>query len=140
MVFGQIGVSKEQELRKERDIQNEVCRYLQLAYPAVAYRTDKDGQYAKGGALWDKARQKGKKGFPDVVIAKSNGKYGGLVLELKNDGVQVYKKDGTLRSDEHLADQKWWLDWFASLGCYSSFAIGFDEARKYIDDYFKGNL
>lgn len=116
-------------------MQNQICKYLAIQYPGVEYRTDKDGQYAKGGALWDKKRQSGKKGFPDVIIAKPNAKYGGLVIELKKEGIKVFKRDGTLRTDEHLSDQAWWLEWFKSLGCYSTFAVGFNEAKQIIDDY-----
>ncbi len=121
-------------------MQNQLCKYLAMRYPGVEYRTDKDGQFAKGGALWDKARQMGKKGFPDMIIAKRSDKYGGLVLELKKEGVKVFKKDGTLKSDDHLKDQAWWLEWFKSLGCYTAFAVGFEEARNIIDNYMTDKL
>lgn len=124
----------------ERLVQNALCKYIALQYPDLEYRTDKDGQFAKGNALWDKGRQKGKKGFPDMIIARKSGKYNGLILELKKEGISVFKKDGTLRSDEHLKDQAWWLQWFRELGCYASFAIGFDEAKELIDNYFNQKL
>lgn len=104
------------------------------------FRTDKDGQFAKGSALWDKARQKGKRGFPDLIIANKIGAYNGLVIELKKEGISVFKKDGSLRSDEHLQDQSWWLAWFSDMGCYTRFAIGFDEAKEMIDNYFNNRL
>lgn len=104
------------------------------------FRTDKDGQFAKGNALWDKARQKGKKGFPDLIIADRIGGYNGLVIELKKEGISVFKKDGSLRSDAHLQDQSWWLEWFSFMGCYCKFAIGFDEAKEIIDNYFNKRL
>jgi hypothetical protein len=125
---------------RERIVQNQLCKYLDIRYPDVPYRTDKDGQFAKGGALWDKARQKGKKGFPDLIIPHRVGQYPGLVIELKRDGESVFKKNGDLRKDDHLADQAWWLEWFKGMGCYSSFAIGFDEGKEIIDKYLSGKL
>lgn len=125
---------------RERLVQNALIKYICVAYPKAVFRTDKDGQFAKGAALWDKAKQKGKKGFPDLIIANRTDKYNGLVIELKREGETVWKKDGTLRKDAHLEDQSWWLEWFRQMGCYACFAIGFDEAKTIVDNYFKGNL
>ena len=124
----------------ERLVQNAIIKYICLQYPNAVFRTDKDGQFAKGSALWDKARQKGKKGFPDLIIADKIGVYNGLVIELKKEGISVYRKDGSLRKDDHLQDQSWWLSWFSQMGCYTSFAIGFEDAKGIIDNYFNNRL
>ena len=125
---------------KERLVQNALCKYMDIQYPHVKYRTDKDGQFAKGGALWDKARQKGERGFPDLIIREQVGEYKGLIIELKRDGETVWKKDGTLRKSGHLEEQFGWLEWFKSMGCYTDFAIGFDAGKDLIDRYLKGQL
>lgn len=121
----------------ETQMTNAICKYLQLKYPKVEYRTDKDGNNASKTALWAKSAQKGKKGFPDLIIKQKNRKYNGLVIELKKEGVRVFKKDGSLRSDPHLQEQQEWLDWFSTLGCVATFAIGFDDAIQAIDCYLE---
>lgn len=122
----------------EADVQTMVCRYLRSK--GVPFRTDKDGQFVSGYSRKIKSEHKGLTGFPDLVIPLQRGGYGGLVLELKKEGVRVYKKDGEIREDEHLKQQQWWLDWFSAIGCKASFACGYDEAIKIIDEYIQQNL
>lgn len=121
----------------ENTVQTWVCSYLRKKYPDVNFRTDKDGQFARGATLKYKAEHKGRKGFPDIVIAEKNKSYNGLIIELKKGTEKVFKRDGTLRKDDHLADQAFWLEWFRSLGCKAEFAIGYDEAIKLIDEYLQ---
>lgn len=121
----------------ETQMTNAICKFLSLQYPNVEYRTDKDGQNASKTALWAKGKQKGKTGFPDLIVKEKRKGFGGLVLELKRDGEVVYKKDGTLRAGEHLKEQAEWLKWFSELGCKSQFSIGFDETIRVINNYLK---
>ena len=124
----------------EEQEQIQFIKYAELQYPGIEFRVDKDGQFARGKALWSKAKQKGKKGFPDVVIPVPRGTYTGLVIEMKRSGEAVYKKDGGLRKDDHLEDQQWWLNWFKSCGCHAVFCIGFDEAKQVLDNYMREKL
>lgn len=120
----------------ERVVQKAVIQYLAVAYPKAEYRTDKDGVFIKGNWGAKKEGKQGKKGFPDLLIKTASGDYRGLVLELKDKGVTVFKKDGTLRKDDHLRDQLDWIHWFRELGCIADFAIGFEDAKQKIDNYF----
>ena len=120
----------------ERVVQKALIQYLAVAYPKAEYRTDKDGVFIKGNWAAKNEGKQGKKGFPDVVVKTPSGKYRGLVLEVKDEGVTVWKKDGTLRKDPHLQDQLDWLEWFRFLDCDADFVIGFEEGKKRIDNYF----
>ena len=61
------------------------------------------------------------------------GHYCGLFIELK--AKTIYKKDGSLLANDHVAEQKTMLEWLETRGYMARFAVGFDEAKKLIDDY-----
>lgn len=126
---------------KEHDIYKMIADYLRYQYPTVIYRFDlaADLKLTMGQASKHKRLQR-YRGYPDLFIAEPKGKYGGLFLEIKKDGVRIFKKDGTLVSDEHIREQ---FDMLADLrqrGYAAEFAIGFEGAKKLIDDYLKGEL
>jgi hypothetical protein len=122
-------------VQSERELQNAICKYLKLRYPKVKFRTDKDGQFAIKKTLGDKAMQASAKGFPDMIVREKRKGFNALVIELKKEDVTVFRKDGTLRDDQHLRDQKEWLDWFEELGCKATFSCGWDETKNLIDSY-----
>ncbi|MDR6794196.1 hypothetical protein J2X12_003475 [Pseudarthrobacter oxydans] len=66
------------------------------------------------------------------------GDYSLLAIELKREGVVIYKQDGTLRKDEHLSEQTAMLEKLRDKGYKAEFCIGFDQARKLIDQYLTG--
>ena len=65
--------------------------------------------------------------------------FAGLYLELKAEGNSPYKKDGTLKKDEHLEEQNEMLENLRAKGYKAEFATGFEEAKKIIDDYLGNN-
>ena len=73
--------------------------------------------------------------WPDLFIAKPKGIYHGLFIELK--ATNIYKKDGSLLKNSHLQEQADVLGELNMLGYYATFAIGLEQAVKYIDDYLK---
>lgn len=121
---------------KEANVHQQVVNYLKLQYPKVIFRTDfSAGVKMSMGQAIKHAKLQHSKGFPDLFIAMPNKTYHGLFIELKNDGVSVFKKDGTLRKDEHLEKQNEVHQELNKVGYFATFAIGFDEAKKIIDQY-----
>lgn len=124
---------------REHDIYKMIADYLRYQYPTVIYRFDlaADLKLTMGQASKHKRLQR-YRGYPDLFIAEPKGKYGGLFLEIKKDGVRIFKQDGTLVSDEHIREQ---FDMLADLrqrGYAAEFGIGFEGAKKLIDDYMEG--
>jgi hypothetical protein len=72
---------------------------------------------------------------PDLLIFEPRGIYNGLFLELK--ATNIYKKDGNLFTNEHLANQSETIQELNNKGYYSRFVVGFDEAKEVIDWYMK---
>lgn len=138
---------------REHDIYKMIADYLRYQYPTVIYRFDlaADLKLTMGQASKHKRLQR-YRGYPDLFIAepadiritphfkpdKRTRHYAGLYLEIKKDGVRIFKQDGTLVSDEHIREQ---FDMLADLrqrGYAAEFAIGFEGAKELIDDYMKG--
>lgn len=125
----------------EHDIYKMIADYLRYQYPTVIYRFDlaADLKLTMGQASKHKRLQR-YRGYPDLFIAEPKGKYGGLFLEIKKAGTKILKKDGRLVADEHIREQ---FDMLADLrqrGYAAEFGIGFEGAKKLIDDYMKGEL
>jgi hypothetical protein len=136
---------------KEASVHYQVAQYLKLQYPKVIFRTDFSAgcKMTMGQAVKHKSLQAGR-AYPDLFIAQP--KFGtsqvspshhlmfehmycaGLFLELKREGVRIKKKNGEW-ADEHIAEQAAIIGILRLRGYKAEFAIGFDEAKKLIDEY-----
>lgn len=132
----------------EHQLYGQIARYLQVEYPEVVYRFDlaADLKLTIGQARKHKALHP-TRGYPDLFIAKTSTRcidgswdyeWNGMFLELKKDGVNVFKKNGQLKADEHLAEQYSMLVRLREAGYYANFAIGFEDAKEQIDTYLGG--
>lgn len=121
----------------EESLQIAVSRYLKLQYPDVLFTAESSGiKLTMGQAVKAKKMRSGR-GLPDLIIFEPRYGYHGLMLELKKEGTVIYKKDGSLRKNEHLAEQKAVIDKLISKKYYADFVIGFDDAKRVIDGYLK---
>ena len=129
----------------ELELQAQVADYLRLQYPDVLFHSDFGSgiKLTMGQAAKQKRLQGGRRAWPDMFIAEprmiSDGRFSyfkaGLFLELKRDGVRVFKKNGELVADEHIREQSELLENLREKGYVAEFACGFDEAKKLIDEY-----
>jgi hypothetical protein len=135
---------------REHQLYVKIAEYLQENYPDVIYRFDiaADLKLTQGQAAKFK-RLHPRRGYPDLFIAKPKdglnmdtggnpNYYAGLYLELKAEGNSPFKKDGSLKKDQHLEEQMAILEKLRRRGYRADFATGFDEARAIIDDYLGG--
>lgn len=146
MLFMKSYTTESMELNNmlEKYIHQNIADYLRLQYPNIIFFSD----YAAGikltiGQARAQARLKSSRGIPDIFIAKpSTIKYGdtvnnynGLFIELKSDNVKVFKKNGDVVSNPHIQEQYNILKELEILGYKAVFAVGFDQAKKTIDNY-----
>lgn len=128
----------------EHQLYEQIARYMQLQYPHVVYRFDlaADLKLTPGQAVKHK-RLHPFRGYPDFFIAEPvprcvdgswNNEYHGLYIELKKEGTRLKKKDGNWASD-HIAEQAEMLDILDFRGYKAVFCVGFEEAKKVIDEY-----
>ena len=130
---------------KESDLQIAVADYLRLKYPNVMFHSDFGSgiKMTKGQAIKQKRQNGGRRGWPDMFIA--NRRYDlencverhGLFLELKKDATRLHKKDGSWATD-HIAEQAETLQALQDRGYEAYFAVGFENAKRIIDDYLGG--
>lgn len=88
-----------------------------------------------GQAVRHKRLQSGR-AWPDLFIAEPRGSKHGLFIELK--ATNIFKKDGTLRANPHVAEQEEMLKQLRSRGYRAEFAVGFAAARQLVDSYLSG--
>lgn len=126
----------------EATLHQQVCDYLRLRYPHVLFRTDMAAgmKLSPGMAIRHKRLQSGR-AWPDLFIAHVNRTGSlvvcGLFLELKREGVRIYKKDGSLVSDPHIQEQAAVLERLRERGYKAEFGVGFDQCRLIIDEYLE---
>lgn len=137
----------------ESDLQSQVADYLRLQYPNVMFHSDFGSgvRLTVGQALRQKRQNGGRRAWPDMFIActlkviirfdfnrnidvSERVPCGGLFLELKREGTRLKKKNGEWAT-EHIAEQAKVLDDLRERGYCAEFAVGFDEAKRIIDEY-----
>ena len=135
----------------ELELQAQVADYIRLQYPSVIFHSDFGSgiKLTMGQAIKQKRLNGGRRSWPDMFIAEtiiskivhndgSYDAYSGLFVELKREGTRIFKKDGKLVADEHIREQFDMLHDLRARGYAAEFACGFDEAKKLIDDYMRG--
>lgn len=125
-------------MKSQEDIvQLIVVNYLKIQFPKVKFLAN----YLSGARLPVYLAVKAKKlgqagqGTPDLFIFHNNGKYSMLVLELKANDSTPFKKNGMLKTNEHLQKQSTYIDYLNKQGAFACFATGADEAIETIKKY-----
>lgn len=121
--------------KKEERLQSALARYIRVQYPNVVFTSESSGIRVPMGLAVQLKAQRSKHKLPDMIILESNEKYNGLILELKKDRQAIYKKDGTFRKSEHVAEQRETLRLLKLQGYMAVFACGFEEAQNVVDFY-----
>ena len=130
---------------KESDLQIQVADYLRLQYPDVLFHSDfcSGIKLTMGQAAKQKRQNGGRRAWPDFFIAQPaqrSSEYPeacykfGLFLEFKKEGTRLKKRNGEWAS-EHIAEQAAVLEMLRYRGYVAEFAVGFDEAKRIIDEY-----
>lgn len=124
----------------ESELQTQVADYIRLRYPKVLFHSDFGSgiKLTMGQAIKQKRQNGGRRAWPDMIVARPmpDKGYYGLFIELKKEGTRLRKKDGTPASD-HLKEQSELLEELERWGYKAVFAVGFDEAKKIIDEYLQ---
>ena len=120
----------------EQTLHEAVCRYIKLQYPNVMFNSDMSGfRLTKGQAIRAK-KMRSTNGYPDLVIYEARGGYFGLFIELKDEGVRVFKKNGFVAND-HIRKQFAVINSLTKHGYSSHMLVGFEQTKQVIDWYMK---
>ena len=125
-------------VKTEEKIHNNICMYLDLKYPNAMYITDLSGiKLTIGQSVKAKKQRHKKYKVLDITILEQNIKYHGLIIEVKKSVDEVFTKDGKMRNSKHIKEQQRSIEHLNSRGYLATFATGFDNAVKIIEEYFK---
>lgn len=111
-----------------------ITYYLKMQYPKVMFHWDMAGVNTSMAAAGKMKVLQSFRGFPDLFIFEKRGEFSGLALEIKAEGVKLYKRNGEPVSD-HIREQRDCLLQLNLRGYKTGFAIGFDNFREIIDEY-----
>ena len=114
-----------------------ISNYVKKNHPDVIFNCDLSGVnlHARQAALCKEMRSD--RGFSDMTFYEPRGGYHGLFIELKRTGEVIYNKDGSLRKNKHLEEQRDMLVRLSKRLYYARFCIGQDEAIEVIENYLK---
>lgn len=123
---------------KEIDIQIMLMQWLKLQYPNVLANASQvlasaPLKYPKYAAKMKAAGNTS--GWPDIFIAEARGGFHGLFIELKSETAKVFLKRSEKPATEHIAKQIAVLEGLRERGFKAELCIGFEAAKKVLDDY-----
>lgn len=128
-------------MRPEATLQEQVCDYLKLQYPGTIFHSDfASGMKMTVGQAMRCHRIQSSRAWPDIFVAEPRDGWCGLFIELKAKGTTIFKKDGEITSNIHIQEQNHILSLLRLKGYKAEFAVGFESAKKIIDEYFGRNI
>lgn len=124
--------------QEEKKLSYMVAEFIKTQYPKVIHRFDvaADLRMSINQASIIKNKLLHEKGFTDLVIFEPSKGYHGLLIELKKDYAEVYKKDGSYKKNEHLETQIAMHKRLRDKGYCVVFGLGFDDTIEKIRGYF----
>lgn len=125
---------KEYKEQPEYALQKQFVAWMRLQYPKVVVFSDTAAHIKKTKLQQIRANglQSGWK-QPDVFVAQPSGNFSGLWLELKAE--TPYRKDGKLKSGNHLKSQRESMQKLMESGYAAQFAWDFDQLKAVVFGY-----
>ena len=120
----------------EQTLHEAVCRYIKLQYPNVMFNSDMSGFRLTQGQAIRAKKMRSTNGYPDLVIYEARGGYFGMFIELKDEGVRTFTRDGR-PATKHIGKQVETIDALSSRGYYGIIASGWDIVKNIIDYYME---
>lgn len=119
----------------ESVVHRQLCDFVRLKWPTAIFNSDGAGNMLTKAQAGMAKMLRCSAGFPDWMLAEPRGRYHGMFLELKREGVTLYLKDGTLSRDAHVQEQAEMLQKLVERGYYANFAQGYDDAAEQVEKY-----
>lgn len=112
-------------MNKEDRLHIEIVRYVSLQYPKARLHHSPNGG-SRNPIEGAKFKRMGvSRGFPDLIFPDRMGGFNGMALELK------------IKPNKPTKEQNEWLNHFTSIGWITGVCYDFEQAKVYIDAYYK---
>jgi len=109
-----------------------------MKYRDAIFLSDASGLRMTIGQAMQWKKLKSDRGIPDLFIMEPKRGYHGMMLELKKNKDEVFKKNGEVRQSTHIQEQKAILDKLTEKGYCAVWGMGFEHSRWLIDWYLGG--
>lgn len=121
----------------ETNLHIRIAYYIRHNYPDVIFTSESSGiKLTIGQAVLQKKMRSGR-ALPDLMVFEPRRGYNGMFLEIKKDGVNIYKKNGEIKRDKHLQEQEEVLSRLTEKGYFAKFVVGYESAIALIDYYLE---
>jgi hypothetical protein len=116
--------------QRERSIQRAITKHLLQEYPGVDFFNDwASGAYLTKGQNLARLGIQPNAGWADLFIPYPSRGYHGLFVELKREGVKIYRRDGKMVTNDQIQLEAQFITRMNKLGYLARFAIGYDKAQ-----------
>jgi hypothetical protein len=133
-----IRVGDNKIITNEDRVHIQVIQWLQYAYPRAIFHSDAAGELMTASMRIRQSKVNMKEmSWPDLEIPEAHRGFFGMYVEIKREGEQLYKANGTLKND-HLERQAHILGKLTARNYYAIFAKGFEEITQQITWYLSG--
>jgi len=122
----------------EQKIQIAISQYIKTQYPDVIFTSESSGLRLSIAQAVILKKCRSCRALPDLWILEAKRGYHACLIELKKENAKIYKKNGELKKDKHLAEQEEIQHRLSQKGYFCQFAVGFDEAKQIVDYYLGG--
>jgi len=117
----------------EKKIHKQITDFIKIQYPKLIFNTDSSGIKLSIGQATQMKKLRSSNGFPDITIYEANKYFNGLFLEVKKE--TPYKKNGTLKKNEHLQEQFEMHQELIKRGYFVQFVWTLKQAQNILKDY-----
>ena len=86
----------------ETNLHIRIAYYIKHNYPDVIFTSESSGiKLSIGQAVVLKKMRSGR-ALPDLMLFEARRGYNGMFLEIKKEGISIYKRNGEIKRDKHL--------------------------------------
>lgn len=124
----------------EKRLHKAICKYIKYQHPKAYFLSDPSGLRMSIGMATELKATRSQHKQLDIVILEPSGRYHGLIIEVKKDKSEVYKKDGNFKKDKHVKAQRESMEHLRSFGYKVEYVFSLNDAITLLDNYFALNI
>lgn len=80
------------------------------------------------------SRMRWGRGMPDIIVFASNHKYKGFAFEVKKSKDEVFRKDGSFKKNNHIAEQLHIRAYLQTIGWKFDFVFGVEDVKRILTE------